>query len=188
MLGGLSPVIIFQFSKLANTQWGEFVGGNSLLSQIPTFVAQPPIPIYLSERLTGLFVDTENKQVDLNTETTTLKSGEDPEIDQNAIGSTVSVSLKAKKDSIALITLSSLIDMAYDKATSGEYAISYLHGVVTVFRGKLVSYSFDQIADTDLISVQLELTRGTKKPETKETVTPIQKETGTVPLDRGGNS
>lgn len=180
MLGGKTPIIIFQFSKLVGTDYGNLFK-DSLLAKIPTFTEQPPIPIYLSEQLTGLFVDAEDKNVDLNTEVTTLKSGEDPEIDQNAIGSTVSVMLKAKKDSIAMITLSSLIDIAYDKATSKEYAVSYLHGVTTVFRGKIQSFQFSQVADTDLISIRLELTRGTKKPAEKSTVDIIQKTTGPLP-------
>lgn len=182
MLGGKTPVIIFQFSKLVGTGFGDAIKNNRLLSKVPTFVEQPPIPIYLDERLTGLFVDTEDKNIDINTEVTTLSSGEDPEVDQNAIGSTVSVNLKARKDSIAMVTLSSMIDLAFNKVTSKEYAISYMNGVVTVFRAQLVAFNFSQLADTDLISIRLELTRGTQKTKEKEPIFILQKETNTIPL------
>lgn len=163
MLGGRNPVIIFQFKKLAGTAVGDLVLKIPLVSRIPTFIDEPPIPLYLSDRLTGIYVDTQNKNVDINTDTTTLGSGEEPEITQSGIGSTLSISLIAKRGSIGATLLSAMIDQIFDKVSSQEYAISYLNGATTIFRGLVSGYSVQENSDNDLIQIQLDITRGKKQ-------------------------
>lgn len=176
MLNGLDPIIIFQYRKKESSDLigprspnGQFettwTYGIPIISEIPTFVEQPPIPIYLSEKLTGLFIDTESKNVSIGTTTETITDGGSPRTIQKGSSSTISVTLKAKNDSIGLILLSSMIDLLFEKVTSEEYAITYMHGATTIFRGLLTSYNVNEIADTDLISINFELTRGEKDPE-----------------------
>lgn len=171
MLSGIDPIIIFQFSKLTSEP-GSLLSKIPVISKIPTVVEQPPIPIYLSEELTGIYIDSEDKNVDIDTNTETLSSGESPETTQKGVGSTVSINLVAKKDSVGMSLLSAMIDLVFDKVTSREYSITYLHGATTIFRAVLHSFSVNQSATNDLLTIKIELSRGTKTPE-KKAETPI---------------
>lgn len=178
MLNGIDPIIIFQFSKLVTTD-GDPLIPVALAS--PIVVDYPPIPIYLSETLTGIYIDSEDKNVDLQTETETLTNGEAPDTNQKGIGSTVSINLVAKKNSIGLTLLSAMIDLLFEKVTSKEYAITYLHGATTVFRGLLQSYSVNQNASSELMTIKIDLTRGTKQPTKPNQIVSVPGSTGTLP-------
>jgi len=166
MLNGIDPIIIFQFSKLASDA-NSLLTKIPVISKIPTVIEQPPIPIYLSEELTGLYIDTEDKNVDIQTDTETLSSGDAPETTQKGVGSTVTINLVAKKDSVGMSLLSAMIDLVFDKVTSREYAITYMHGATTIFRAVLHSFAVSQNSSNDLLSVKIELSRGAKTPEKK---------------------
>lgn len=170
MLGGRDPVIIFQFSKLASIA-GSTIAKIPLIAKIPTVIDQPPIPIYLSEEFTGLYIDSEDKNVDIETDTETASDGSSADVQQKGIATVIKVSMVAKKDSTAMMLLSAMIDLVFDKVTSKEYAITYLHGSTTVFRGVLHSYSINQTADNDLMRIEMQISKGTKKP-TKPDTTP----------------
>jgi len=165
MLGGIDPIIIFQFSKLKKTKWADFLSKIPIISEIPTLLEQPPIPIYLSEKITGLYIESEDKNVDIETDTDTLTDGETPEVNQKGINSSVTINLVALKNSIGLSILSSSIDLIYEKVTSKEYAITYLNGPTTIFRGRLSGFSVNQNANNDLMNIRIELTRGFKQPQ-----------------------
>lgn len=177
MLGGLDPVIIIHLSKLADTSFGKSLAKIPVISQIPTLLEQPPIPIYLSEQFTGLYIENEDKNVDISTETETLTNGEPPEVNQKGIQSGVTISLLAKKDSTSMILLGAMIDEVFDKVSSKEYAISYLHGATTIFRGLLQSFAISQEPNTDLMSIKIQLSKGSKNPTKKEPDLQIQKQT-----------
>lgn len=179
MLNGIDPIIIFQFRKKESAELigprspnGQFerswTYGIPIISEVPTFVEQPPIPIYLSENLTGLFIDTEAKNVAVGTTTETITDGGKPRTIQKGASSTVQVALKAKADSIGLILLTAMIDLLFEKVTSQEYAITYMHGATTIFRGLLEQFNVSEISGTDLVSINFELTRGEKDPETTD--------------------
>lgn len=188
MLGGIDPIIIFEFSRLANvpTVTG-FVQGDSqtsripVISQVPTLVPLPPIPLYLSEQFTGVYIDSEDKNVDISTDTETLSSGGAPDVNQKGIGNTVSINLLAKKDSLGIALLSSMIDLVFEKVTSKEYAITYLHGATTIFRGVLHSYSANQNSENDLLRINIQLTRGNKNPTKPSPIGAVPGSTGALP-------
>ena len=186
MLGGLDPILIFQFARNVDP---EFVGPVQpsvlsripIVSQVPTLVDMPPIPIYLSEELTGIFIDSEDKNVDITTDTETLSNGEAPDVNQKGIATTIAINLFAKKDSLGMSLLSAMIDQVFDKLTSKEYAITYLHGPITVFRGVLSSYSVNQNSENELLTIKLELTRGKKQPTKKPEVITVPGQVGALP-------
>lgn len=180
MLGGSQPVVIFQFSKLASSV-GDSIAKIPVISQIPTLVEMPPVPIYLSEELTGLFIDSEDKSVDIDTDVETLSNGSDPNVNQKGISSIVKIQLKGKKDSIGLSLLSAMIDLLFDKVTSKEYAITYLHGATTVFRGVLHSYTAQQSSDNDLLIISMELSKGSKTPQKPPGIPAVPGQVGTLP-------
>ena len=184
MLGGLEPVIIFQIGKLS-TSLGTQIAKIPLLADIPTIVEQPPIPIYLSEQLTGLYVDTKNKNVDIETDTQTLSTGFPPareDQNQKGISSAIEINLIGKKDSIGIILLSAMIDLVFEKVTSKEYSISFLHGTTTIFRGVLHSFSADENVNDELVRIRMSISKGTKSPTKGLDVPTAPRITGTAPI------
>jgi len=187
MLNGIDPIIIFEFSKKVEP---TFVGPTepsllqrfSIVSHDPTVVAFPPIPIYLSETLTGLFIESEDKSIDIDTETETLTNGGTPDVNQKGISSVVTVNLVGKKNSIGLSLLSAMVDLLYEKVTSKEYTITYLHGATTVFRGLLHSYNVSQNAENDKLSIKFEISKGSKQPVKPPGVPAVVPSTGTIPV------
>lgn len=185
MLNGIEPIIIFQFSK-AFPSVSEELAKIPLVSEIPTLVESPPIPIYLSENLTGLFIDTEAKNIDAETNTGTKTDGSTPDVNQKGISSVVSIDINANKNSLGLQLLTAMADLVFEKLTSKEYHITYLHGPTTVFRGVLQSFSVNQNANDDLLRIKIELNKGGIKTPTKVNDIPTNtKNPGTV--DTNGN-
>ena len=180
MLGGIDPVLIFQLSKLAPL--GPTIAKIPLVSSIPTVVDMPAVPVYLSEGVSGVFVETENKNVDMQTDVETKTDGSPADVKQKGINSSVTVKLLAHKNSTAFTLLSSLVDLIFDKVTSQEYSISYLHGPITVFRGVIQNYAVEQNADNELLTISLVVSKGAKAPAKPPGVPLVPGFLGAVPL------
>lgn len=167
MLNGIDPIFLFNFFKLSP-------GIKSALSKIPLVdsifdgVSLVPIPLYLSEKLTGLSVASESKHVDVQTDTETNKDGSKPKVTQKPIGSTVTIEMVASPSSIGLTILSAMMDVILPKLTSREYSITYLHGSVTVFNGQLQSFALNRNTDNNLSNVVVVLVKASS-----ETIAPI---------------
>lgn len=162
MINGLDPILIFAFFKnMPSTTPAKDIGivasATSLLNQI----AFPPIPVYLSETITGIYVDTEDKNIEIDTTTETNSAGSDPIINQKGLISTVKINMIANKNSVVLSALMALVDLILPKVTSKECSITYLNGAITVFAGKLHSFSVSQDSDTTLMKISMELIKGT---------------------------
>jgi hypothetical protein len=181
MLNGIDPIIIFQFSK-SLPQVSEALAKIPIVSQIPTLVDAPPIPIYLSEKLTGILIDAESKNIDAETTTESKSDGSAPAVDQKTLASTVSIELTASKNSLGVTLLAAMADLAFEKLTSKEYSITYLHGAVTIFRGQLHSFSISQNANDTKYSIKIEISKGGKTPQKTPDVPVVPKTTGAVPL------
>ena len=182
MLGGLDPVIIFQFSSLAPSL-GSTIARMPVISQVPTLIDQPPIPIYLSEKLFNIVIGGTSKTIDIETDTETpTDSVNSPDVNQKGIHSSVEVSIEGKQDSVALTLLSAMIDQVYDKSTSKEYSISFMYGATTIFRSVLQSFSVETVEGTDKLSVRIKLSKGAKNPVKKAEVGAVPKATGTIPV------
>jgi hypothetical protein len=178
MLNGIDPIIIFQISKNVDPTFigpqNSQIGRIPIISQIPTLVDQPPIPIYLSESLTGLLIETESKSVDLRTEVDTLSNGTEADVNQKGVGSSVTVNIVCNKNSIGMQLFSAMIDLIFDKASSKEYAITYIHGATTIFRAKIESYLVNQSSDSDRMSITVVLSKGAKTPVKTSSVPQVE--------------
>lgn len=181
MLNGLDPIILFNFFKAtpATTAALEKI---PVVADIVAKVGLPPIPIYLSESLTGLFIDTEEKSIEIDTKMETLTDGADPKIDQKGLQSTIKVSLTGKKNSLGLTLIAAMSDLILKKVTSKEYSITYLHGATTVFGGLLHSFNISQTAENDLLAITFELSTGAASTQEKSPIPVVGKVTGAVPL------
>lgn len=183
MLGGIDPIIIFHRYKKTSVETTEVVNGISIVSKKDTYITLPSIPIYLSEQFTGMFIDSESKNIDIETETQTFSDGTTANVNQKGIASGVAIQITAKKDSIGMILLSSLMDTLMDKVTSKEYAITYLHGATTIFYGLLHTFSVEQTSQNELLSIKIELSKGSKQPVKVEVNGPTNSTIGNTPIN-----
>lgn len=180
MIGGRDPVIIFHFSK--NVPGIFQLNKIPVVSENKTQVETPPIPLYLHREITGLAVDSEDKQVGIETVVDTMTDGSKPKETQKGLTASVSVGLIGNKNAIGLSVLLAMLDLCYDKLTSEEYAITYMHGPTTIFRGRLLDFTANQTANTELMNIQVELSRGQKDPEKAQGVPEVTREQGAIPL------
>lgn len=186
MLNGIDPILIFNFSKLL-PELEAAVKGMPFVAKVVDKIGLPPIPLYLSEKITGIYIDSEDKSVEIETSPETTTNGKTPVSNQKGIQSTVKINMVASQDSIGLTLLSTLVDLIFEKVTSKEYSISYFHNGVSVFGGLLHSFNISQGSTNTLYNITLELSRSTAKPETKAEVKvlEVKKVTGIVPLPAG---
>jgi hypothetical protein len=123
----------------------------------------PPIPIYLSERITGLYIDSESKSIDIETNSDSLSTGGPALVSQKALASILTVNLIASSSSLALQILLALVDILLDKVTSQEYQITYMHGGFTIFGGLIHSFNVEQNSNDDRFHIKMELSKGRAK-------------------------
>jgi hypothetical protein len=182
VLGGLDPILIFNiFERTATTK--KILDAIPFLSTEPDRVPLQPIPIYLSERFTGLLIQTETKSIDVLTEPETSAIGTPPAVRQKGLTSNISVEMVAKKDSIGVVLLSAMADIAFQKVTAQDYSITYLHGPVTLFNGLLAGFSVDQNSNEDLLRISLELSRARTTTQLEKSKVPsVEKVANPVPL------
>lgn len=172
MLGGIAPVIIFNlFKKTPDVE--STLSKIPLVSDFANFTTLPPIPLYLDEGLTGIFISNESKNVDIDTSTETNTKGTDPDTNQKGLGNIVTIDMFANNGSVGLTLLSAFIDSIYPLVTSKEYSITYIHGAITVFNGLLHQFSIQQSDQDDLYRVQLQLVRNTSSTIVKSAITQV---------------
>lgn len=181
MLGGIDPVIIIHLKKRVEPS-GAFVSLIPVVSQTPTLVDLPPIPIYLSEKLFNIAIGGTSKSIDIETDTETLTNGAPPDVNQKGIQSSVEVSIEGRQDSVALTLLSAMIDQVYDRVSSKEYAISFMYGATTIFQAVLHSFSSETVDGTDKLLIKIKLSKGNKNPTKDSPIPSVPGSSGTIPV------
>ncbi len=181
-LNALEPILIFQFYKLVPST--EVAANGIPVAGAQTRVIGAVIPIYLSDKLTGLFIDGESKNIDIDTEMQGNVSGEVANVSQKPIGSVTTVQLKAQSNSVGLTLLLALIEQILDKTNSKEYELTYMHGATTIFGGLIHGISVEQGANDDLMRIKLEVSRG--KPKTQSVV--VQQDPSALRLASQGST
>lgn len=163
MLNGLDPIIIFQFGK-------KLFAATVTNPNIPvadtggTVVPLPPIPIYLSERLTGVVIDSEDKSVEIDTKTDSLNAG-GTVVTQKPITSTVKIKMMASRDSLGVKLFAAMSDLILPKLASNEYSITYMHDAVVILDGLLHSFSISQNSNDDRYNIDIELIKPSSEPK-----------------------
>lgn len=158
MLNGVAPIFIFNFKKLTPSLT-ESISKIPVVAEVLNAIVLPAIPIYLDEQLTGICVQSQDKNIDIETQLDTLTTGGDPKSNQRALSSTIKINMVANSNSIGLILLSAICDLVFPKVTSKEYSITYLNGAQTVFDGLLHSFSVNQSDQNDLAQISMEIMR-----------------------------
>lgn len=165
MLNGLDPIIIFNLKKRPPVT--DQASSIPILPTVDDLITLPSIPVYLSERLTGVLIENEEKSLEVQTDTNSASDGGAGQNHQRAISSTITITLVAKKTSIGSAILAALADLIFPLVTSKEYSITYLHGAVTIFNGLLNSFSINQDPNNDLYRITISLIK--PAPESRKT-------------------
>lgn len=185
-LNGTAPLLVITFK---NKGILDFFGPNSLAGSLVSAIGVP-IPIYLDERSTGIYVQSETRGIDVTTrvEPVTTKNPltlevEPPIVSQTATDSQLTVEMVAKKDSIMLVAIIALMEQIVDRLVSQEYSIHYFNGPTAIFGGLLHRFATSANANEDIIHLELVISTAAKElPTPKTPISAVSKVTGAVPL------
>lgn len=157
MINGLDPIIIFNFNKPVSAGFLNTLKSINLVSQKTDSIPIPPIPLYLSENLTGIYVTTQDKSIQIDTSLSTLSTGETPLIAQKGIQTSVKIGMIANNDSIGMLLLSAFMDQVFPVVTAKGFTITYINGSIIVFNGLLHSFQITQDTESTLMKISLEI-------------------------------
>lgn len=161
MLNGKAPLIIFH--RTFKTPGGSLDGLQSIGRQ---GVIGIPIPIYLDERILGLVVENETRNIGIGTRviskassSSTTGTTEAPVTIQEGGESQTNISFLAKRSSIYLQTLLTFGDLALDAAASEEIKFSYFNGPTVMIMGVLNGITTTADRNDDLLRVSISFNR-----------------------------
>lgn len=183
MLNGIAPIIIFTFpietpGAISNAISGIPLVGKTIIDNVGI-----PIPIYMDEKLTGIYVESESKTIDIET-TTEAKIGstDTPDVSQRGLSNSVTVNMVGLKTSVTLTALLALIDMVFQRVVSQNYNVTYLNGPTTIFNGLIDGFSVNADNDSELVSITLTMSKANKKIKKTDTIPVPERATGITPL------
>ncbi len=182
MLNGISPLLIFSFKPALTTALFSGLAGIPVVGDILPRIGIP-IPVYLNEQLTGVFIESESKAIDIDTEVHAKYNGDPPAVEQRGLNNLVTINMFANKDSIMLAVLLAMNDMIFSRVVSQDYAVSYINGSTTIFNGLLHGFSTNQGSNDDLVRIVMQISKSNQSKPTPGSITaPLKKITGAVPI------
>lgn len=197
-LNGIDPILIIHLYDKRLTSLFDFIPFGEAIAEQVGF----PIPIYLSEQITGIYVDSESRSIDISTEIIHDQqkdplTGKTKKVDlvQKGLSSLVTVNMLASQDSTFLVILLAVMDLIMPKVATAEYAISYLRGSTVIFQGQLHHFSSSVGNNDNLLRLELTLSAAKKfgdmplneqGDEIEKTIPPVPKNTAAIPVSGGG--
>jgi len=182
MLNGIAPILIFSFAPEVTQTLFSGLAGIPVLGDILPSIGIP-IPVYLDERLTGVYVESESKAMDIDTVVQLRYDGKKPSVDQRGVNNLVTVNLIASKNSVMLSVLLALSDIIFSKLVAKTYTVSYLNGATTVFGGLLHGFSVTSGANDDLMRITMQISKANENTPTAPNITSaLPKITGALPV------
>ena len=170
MINGIAPLFIFTWKK-------------------PDGTSGIPIPIYLDEDLTKIYVDESDESLSINTETLAdIDEQNAVKIVQKGLTQKTTISTILRDNSIVGFILLPLLKTIASKVLSDlDYNIAFIDKSIVIFEAKLVGYQKKQSREDDLIRFNIELE---VKPEEKkkEEVKTLPKYEGDLNLPAGTDS
>jgi hypothetical protein len=168
MLNGVAPILIFTFPPALGIDFSKILGGIPLIGSALSDIGIP-VPIYLDEGLTGIYIESESHSLDIDTDIT-------PKYEQNIAGLTtttlvnqtglnnlVTVNMLASKDSLILTVLLALSDMVFSRVTSGKYKIHYINKGTVVFGALLHSFQTSTNSEDTLLKITMQLQKNNQR-------------------------
>jgi len=185
MLNGVAPIIIVHLYNKTFLNAAASASNFPIIADVANLIGIP-IPIYLDEKLTGIYVESQTRAIDIETKAQPRYDGKPPIVDQNGVNSLVTVNLFARNDSILLTALLALCDMIFQKLVSKEYAISYLNKSTVVLGGLLHGFQTTEGSDDDLTRIILQISKASQESTTPQgAVSVLPKITGATPVPVG---
>ena len=163
MLNGVAPILIFTFPPVLGIDFSKILGGIPLVKDVFSNIGIP-LPIYLDERLTGIYIESESKSIDIDTDITPKYEtnsaggiGTTTLINQSGINNLVTINMLASTDNLLLSVLIALNDMVFSKLVSGKYSISYLNNSTLIFKGLLHSFQTSSSSGDTLLKITMQI-------------------------------
>jgi hypothetical protein len=172
MLNGKDPLIIFHFygnpyAKALAAIFGA--GGVPVLAQSVLDLVGIPIPFYLSEKLTGLVVDSQTRDLRLKTDTkANIDDTVKPTSSQTISSDGIHVSIKCNMDSPFLAAFMAMFNLIVSKVIAQNYKISYFNGTTVVIKGLLNSFSTSENPNDNLLIINFELGIGDQETDAEK--------------------
>lgn len=182
MLNGIAPLLIFSFKPEITQSLFKGLAGIPVLGDVLPNIGIP-IPLYLSETLTGLYVESESKAIDIDTNIQMRYDGKAPSVDQRGLQNLITINMLANRNSVILAVILALNDMVFQRVVQSSYSVSYINGSTTVFGGLLHGFSTQQGSDDDLVRIVLQIQKGKENTPTPANLTSVlPKITGATPV------
>lgn len=182
MLNGVAPILIFSFKPELTANLFKGVAGLPVLGDVLPNIGIP-IPIYLDENLTGIYVDSESKAIDIDTNVQARYDGKPPSVDQRGLNNLITVNMFANRESVMLAVLLALNDMVFQRVVQASYNVSYINGITTVFNALLHGFSTQEGSDDNLVRIVLQLSKANQsKPNPANLTSVLPKITGATPV------
>ena len=160
MLGGIAPILIFTFPPMLGIDLTSLISGIPLIGDSLSGIGVP-IPLYLDERLTGLYVESETKAIDIDTDVTPTyrKTTNDITnyISQSGINNIITINMLASRDNLFLSALIALNDMIFERVVKTKYRVSYINKTTLIFGGLLHSFSTAASSEDTLLKITMQI-------------------------------
>lgn len=182
MLNGVAPILIFNFPvvppSVSSILGGIPVVGTSLVEGVGL-----PIPLYLDEDLTGLYIESETRGLDVTNDAQAKNSGDPASVDQKGLDNIVTINMVSSRGNTLLQILLALCDIAFTQLVSKRYGITYLSGSTVVFGGLLKGFNTNASADETRVHVTMEISKANVVVNTGPNYLTIPAVRGTTPIN-----
>lgn len=170
MLGGKSPVIVFNFASISTqsllSKVGINIGDNSIFNfDIPLY----SIPVYFDEITTGVVVDDHEKSLVIEVER------DDNNNYERVVGSDVKLTVMARKDNVVFKAFNALLEQVLKYVPYSAYKIYLYHDDIFMIDASLRESSVTVRENTDTKVVSFTLTT---RPEPKSQASQVISNSG----------
>lgn len=163
MLGGIAPILIFTFPPILGIDLTSIISGIPIVGKDSLAGIGLPIPIYLDEKTTGIYVESETKAIDIDTDISPVYRKTTNEItnyvNQSGVNNIVTVNMLASSENIFLSALLALNDMIFDRVAQTKYRVTYINKSTLVFGGLLHSFSTQASSNDNLLRITMQIQR-----------------------------
>lgn len=166
MLGGIAPVLVFNFASVSSASMLKKIGINIGEDSLFNFdIPIVSIPVYLDEKLTGIVVDDHEKTINIEFETDGMGGNYEREI-----SSDVKITLVAQKDNIAFQIFLALFEQILKRIPTQSYKIYFYYDDVFMTNASLKDFVVTTKQNTDTRVLTFTLTNRSEKSKAVQSV------------------
>ena len=163
MLNGLYPVFVFQ--KLITR-----ASMSNALSRA--------VPIYINEALTGIALISQSRRAEFATDAVVDQESGNVRVKQRGITNGVDIELKTSRENLGINLLLPLADIAFQRANTDEYLVSYFNRNVILFRAKITSFVARESNSDSGVLISIGLAQESKTEESKDKTAKLESTAG----------